>query len=662
MADLRLQASDDHVARIAHEGDPVRAVVELVWNAVDAEATTVDVILKRSPMDAIDEVHVVDNGHGIASTEVESTFGRIGGSWKKLAAKSKNDKRTLHGELGEGRLRAFALGSRVTWSSRSRSVTGELEVVTISGTRNQRDRFTWDRRPAAGDERTTGTRVIAYNDDQRSLNALDAKDIVATLRAHFAPVLLNDTSLAITYDGSTLDPAQEITRDSVTEFTFGTDSEQSASARIIEWRTGKHRALYFGPDADHFPYETAGDQFEKQFSFSAYVTWPGLGHEELSLLGLHEMAQGDVGELWKGVGRVVRDYFNTRRREQRRQQIEQWQDSGIYPYASKPKTETEQAERAVFDAISGTIANQIPRSKKEAKLTLNLLKNALHHDPEKLTTILHEVVSLNEDDRDTLTRLLRETTLPAIIRSANLIASRHKFLTGLQHLLYDPNDSGEVGERDHLHKILEHQLWVFGESYHLMSSERSLTELLRTHLKLEGLPAKGVETVRRWDGKTGRTDLHLAVRMQEHDRIRHLIIELKAPDITAGRKEVDQVEDYANAILSNAAFKSDTATWDIILVVNDYDDVVRRRIQEKHQSTGLVMEPPREAGLPGVRVYARRWSDIIAENKRRLDFVTSALDHDPSIGEGLNYIREEYNDLLPLTLRENAGEEVTPTS
>lgn len=662
MVDLRLQASDDHVARIAQEGAPVRAVVELVWNAIDAEATMVDVLLKRSAMGAIDEVHVVDNGHGISSNEVESTFGRIGGSWKKLGAKSKNNKRALHGELGEGRLRAFALGSRVKWLSKSHSIEGELEAVTISSSRHQRDRFTWDTRLASADEHATGTTVIAYNNDQRPLSALEATNTVATLRAHFAPVLLNDPSLTITYDGSTLDPTQEIARDKTTKFNFGTDDEQSASVRIIEWLTGRHRALYFGPDTDHFPYETSGDQFEKQFSFSVYVTWPGLGHEELSLLSLPEMNEGEVGELWKTVGCVVRDYFNARRREKRREQIEQWQYSGIYPYVSEPKTEAEQAERAVFDAISGTIANQIPRSKKEAKLTLNLLKNALHQDPEKLTTILHEVVSLNEDDRDTLTKLLRETTLPAIIRSANLIANRHKFLSGLQHLLYHPNDSGKVGERDHLHKILEQHLWIFGESYHLMSSERSLTELLRTHLELEGLPTKGVETVRRWDGKTGRTDLHLAVKMQEYDRIHHLIVELKAPNITAGRKELNQIEDYANAILSNAAFKSDTARWDIILVVNDYNHLVRRRIQGEHESTGLVMEPPREAGLPAVRVYVRQWSDIIAENKRRLDFVTSMLDHDPSVSEGLDYIREEYSDLLPLTLRTDTDEELTPIS
>src|SRR5690606_739559 len=138
MAELRLRASDDHVARIAHEGDPLRAVVELIWNAIDAEADTVTVRLDRSQAEAIDKVQVVDDGHGIASAEVEATFGRIGGSWKKLATKSKHDKRSLHGQLGEGRLRSLALGQRVTWTSYSTAVTGELEQVTISGSRSER--------------------------------------------------------------------------------------------------------------------------------------------------------------------------------------------------------------------------------------------------------------------------------------------------------------------------------------------------------------------------------------------------------------------------------------------------------------------------------------------------------------------------------------------
>lgn len=95
MADLILQASDDLVARIAHEGDPVRAVVELVWNSIDAEASSVTVVLDRDSLGAITEVRIEDDGHGISSNEVESTFGRIGGSWKSLSEKSKNGLRYI---------------------------------------------------------------------------------------------------------------------------------------------------------------------------------------------------------------------------------------------------------------------------------------------------------------------------------------------------------------------------------------------------------------------------------------------------------------------------------------------------------------------------------------------------------------------------------------
>ena len=649
MEDLVLTASDDHVARLAHEGDPVRAIIELIWNAVDAEATNVVVTMERSSMDAIDQVRVEDDGHGITSDEVASTFGRIGGSWKSLSAKSKNHKRYLHGRLGEGRLRAFALGSRVSWVSISDNAIGQREQITITGSRSNRDRFRWEATPSTA--ASTGTVVTAHNDEQRSLSALEADDVLPTLRSHFAPLLLNDQSLTITYDGSVLDPSQEVVNDTTSPLPFGEGGAHEAILRIIEWRSGKHRAVSFGPDADHFPFETSGTAFENQFTYSAYVTWDKLGIDELAALGLGDMAPDAVGELWTAAREAIRDHFNARRRERRREQVEHWKKTGVYPYKSEPANETERAERAVFDVVSGTLVPHISKTKKQAQLTLELLRDAIRHDPGKLTTILHEVVALNEADRDTLTKLLSETTLSAIIRSANVVASRHKFLVALEHLLFDPDDSGKVGERDHLHKVLEHELWVFGESYHLMSTERSLTELLRNHLKLDGLPTKDVDTVRRWDGKTGRTDLHLAAKNKEHDRIRHLVVELKAPDITASRKELDQVEDYANAILSTAAFTGDRTSWDLILVVTDYDDLVRRRIKGDDFELGLFFEPQKEQGRPLVRAYVRRWRDVIDENKRRLEFMTNALEHDPSITEGLQYVRSEYEDLLPEELR-----------
>lgn len=340
-------------------------------------------------------------------------------------------------------------------------------------------------------------------------------------------------------------------------------------------------------------------------------------------------------------------------------QVEHWKKSGTYPYQGEPTSEPERAERAVFDVVSGTLAPHIPKRNEDARLTLALLRNAIQHDPDKLTTILHEIVSLSAADRETLTRLLSETSLSAIIRSANLVTSRHKFLAGLEHLLFDPVGSGQVGEREHLHKILEHELWVFGEGYHLMSSERGLTELLRTHLKLEGLAGRRIAPVKRWDGKSGRADLHLAARQKEHDRIRHLVVELKAPDTLARRSELNQVEDYTTAVLSNAAFASGKAIWDFILVVTDYDNVVLNRIISDDPGVGLFLESRKEPGRPLVRAYVRRWRDIIDENKRRLEFMTSALEHDPIVAEGLEYVRQEYRDLLPASL---LGHRETPVS
>jgi hypothetical protein len=160
--------------------------------------------------------------------------------------------------------------------------------------------------------------------------------------------------------------------------------------------------------------------------------------------------------------------------------LEKWRAVGVYPYDDDPASEAEQVERAVFDVVSGAVSAHIPKKDRVgARLTLTLLRDAIRREPEKLAAVLREVASLESEDLDTLVELLNETTLAAIIKSANTITSRNKFLLGLEHLLFDPDDSAAVGERDHLHRILEEELWIFGEGYHMMNSEKGFTQVLR---------------------------------------------------------------------------------------------------------------------------------------------------------------------------------------
>ena len=83
MADhVRLEAGDDLVRQLSHERETVKAVLELVWNSLDADATNVDVVLSRDAMGAVDRVSVTDDGEGITPEEARSAFKKVGNSWK----------------------------------------------------------------------------------------------------------------------------------------------------------------------------------------------------------------------------------------------------------------------------------------------------------------------------------------------------------------------------------------------------------------------------------------------------------------------------------------------------------------------------------------------------------------------------------------------------
>ena len=97
-------------------------------------------------------------------------------------------------------------------------------------------------------------------------------------------MLLNESGLTVSFDGSLLDPADAILHDTWLDVEFGEYLRDQARIRVIEWKSGKHRAIYFGPDGEHFFYEEPGSDIEGQYPYSAYVTWDGLDAERVGVL------------------------------------------------------------------------------------------------------------------------------------------------------------------------------------------------------------------------------------------------------------------------------------------------------------------------------------------------------------------------------------------
>jgi hypothetical protein len=127
--------------------------------------------------------------------------------------------------------------------------------------------------------------------------------------------------------------------------------------------------------------------------------------------------------------------------------------------------------------------------------------------------------------------------------------------------------------------------------------------------------------VRKPDGKIGRIDAFMGrvVPNENPDHREFLLIELKKPSIKIGRKEMDQVEDYVNAILAQPDFINTSTQWNFYLVTSEYDDVVRQRITQENRPRGLFID------MPNHKVWIKSWSELIRDCEARLKFVQDKL-------------------------------------
>jgi hypothetical protein len=86
---------------------PLTGVIELIWNAIDADAKTIEVDLLRTEMDSVHGIVVRDDGHGITPQVATEHFAKLAGSWKATTAKSPGG-RPLHGRAWRGSAAAVA--------------------------------------------------------------------------------------------------------------------------------------------------------------------------------------------------------------------------------------------------------------------------------------------------------------------------------------------------------------------------------------------------------------------------------------------------------------------------------------------------------------------------------------------------------------------------
>jgi Histidine kinase-, DNA gyrase B-, and HSP90-like ATPase len=201
---FEIQVQDDHLQRLAQVRKPLFAVAELIWNAVDADADRIDVVLHDDPLGGVKAIEVADNGHVIPYTDAEDLFSRLGGSWKQGGHRSHEKHRILHGKEGRGRFRAFALGRVVDWHVWY-AADGALRAYRIAMVSDHLKRVQVDDEAPAVAGQHRGVTVMVSELD-REFRSLSDPTVTNELAQIFALYVRQYPTVRIYYAGTLIDP------------------------------------------------------------------------------------------------------------------------------------------------------------------------------------------------------------------------------------------------------------------------------------------------------------------------------------------------------------------------------------------------------------------------------------------------------------------------
>ncbi len=628
---------------------PIAALAELIWNSLDGGACRVTVEYEDNDLGGLSKIAVHDDGAGFSRAEAPTLFGNLGGSWKRHTRHTRTKNRLVHGQEGRGRYKAFALGQSVEWKVCYLHDDGEpraFEIRILDS--NLKDVAITDERREVG--RKTGV-IVEIADTKKNVRALFSDERVQELAEAFALYLIGYKNVTVQIGEQSLRPEATISHE--TTFTLPSiecedGTEYPVELHLIEWQSEGLRTLYLC-SADGFPIDRVDTRFHVPgFSFSAYIKskYVDLLHNDgqLSLAGLTPALRISV-ELART---TIKEHFRARASHQACRVVEAWKRDKVYPFIGEPASPVEKAERQVFDIVAVSVQDYSPDlatiTRKTQQLHLRMLRHAIERGPNDLQAILQEVLDLPARKQKELADLLQETTLSAIITAAKTVADRLKFISGLENIVFGKETKERLKERSQLHKIIAESTWIFGEQYNLWVSDRSLRKVLEKHKSILDPEIAIDDPISVSGKKRAIVDLMLSRSTRRHrsNDIENLVVELKAPRVSIGEKEIAQAKRYAIAVTKDERFHTVKGVrWHFWIVSNNYTDYARHDIDGGPDPDRRLIFRKGE-----VSVGIKTWAELIEENRARLQFFQEHLQHSADDSTAVRFLKERHRDYL----------------
>lgn len=627
--------------------DTFQALTELINNSIQADAKEVNVNLEytgnslvKSP---ISKIEVSDNGHGVTFSQFENTILEIGTTSKKLGQ-------------GIGRFSALQIGdlmeiSTVGFDQNSKKYTRTnfaLDSTTLNNSKFNEIEFKIEYEEINKKSVKTGYSVVIKNLHHNKQEKLPKRNLLTeafleknfkqTLFEHYPYQIFND-SVKFNINGVL------INKD---DFIYGKPSVKKvkySDKKGVEHETSFY---FYRIKADlnkvkvFFQTENSGlKSVSHEFSYSSdwysddlgtwfiYVESTILDSDLFRNLDIETLGETQVTAFKSFVKETINEFFKAKNKRFQKF-VSSLENDISYPYKDRSTTEIQEI---VFKEVAYIIEDEHKLIQKNLKIrgfVYTLLDKALENG--HIEEIFNEVLKLSDESMEKFHSLLQRTDLETVIQFSSQVAEKMEFIDFLHELTY-----GEISkvlkERSQLHKIIENELWLFGENYngtpHLWSDRKigSIFEEVRNKFfnYEPTIEDENLIEIDHFDGLNDITDLYFTnEKVLDDDSKEFMVVELKSPKCAIGQKELNQIDKYAFAIENHDGLSSNKVKYKLILISSRFTAYAESKMNssfDKYQIPHLYDIKTKK----NIEVYIIRWSDLLEQNKRKLGYLSTQL-------------------------------------
>lgn len=600
-----------------YQGKPFDCLCEYIWNSFDAHATKVELSFSvpKEGIGMVSDVKLKDNGNGWDFSILETT-----NTFISSIKEPQSDKTLPRGHYGRGRYAFVWICDELNAYSKQKKLTLK-HSTTIEKTDNNLV--------------TNGTLIEFVRIIDEFSDFLQSDKLRQSLILEYGWFLRENPNYKIIVNDEEIDPQVNIKNSKIYQITdLSEDLRNEVGndfyAEIVVWneKPSEYSKFYFlNKERNEIKKINTGmNKKSDEFWHSVYIKSSLFYDAPNSIIEIDEESSdkqmkipfgGESERKRRNVQKKVKLFLKQELVNLRKPYLVE--NSKDFYYNLKENNIIPDLQRfGIYDNDSYeeliktiyviTPSLFVGKNDNERKFICSTFAGLLSTQEDEIVKIvLEQLQELSEDEKSELLEILHRTTLSNVIRTIKEVDHRIEVIDSLKSLVFEHKK--ETLEVKHIQKILNENFWIFGEQFRLFSTTEgplysTLMKYAKNILKIEGA---SIET-------NSKKELDLFLTRQEvsgTNKQKNIIVELKRPSITLGKKEYDQLENYMETIMKEDICNGENQDWEFYLIGNDYDEHILNKIDNS------AIHGERERGLcqknknGKIKIYVRKWSDIL---------------------------------------------------